>query len=157
MLLTMISFAGFLLIQCAGDLSPTKPIDADAPSGENFVVIPFDAERHKWIFKDSKPVSINKSDIADVQELVKKSIDENNNKAKSDRQKIDLTKYKFQYIPATRENGDKEVWVNGFCKAFDDRWKKEIISVDDGGKCFFNLYINLTAKKYRDLQINGEA
>jgi len=30
-----------------------------------------------------------------------------------------------------------------------------LITVNDGGKCFFNLKINLSEKKYKDFYVNG--
>ena len=69
---------------------------------------------------------------------------------------IDLTKYKRQIIAVTNDKGEKEVWVNCFCNDA-NYWKKEIVQVMDGGKCFFNFKINLTTKKYFDLRVNGEA
>ncbi len=35
-------------------------------------------------------------------------------------------------------------------------WKKEIIQVEDGGPCFWNIKINMDTKK-SEIQINGVA
>ena len=54
--------------------------------------------------------------------------------------------------------GVNYAWVNCFCsrsRKVDKYWKTEIISVDDGGPCFFNLMIDLTNKKYFDMDVNG--
>ncbi len=53
------------------------------------------------------------------------------------------------------EEGEKEVWVNCFCKTDGQNWKKESIQVDDGGNCYFRVKINLTTGKYHDLMVNG--
>ncbi len=47
--------------------------------------------------------------------------------------------------------------MNSFCTTLDNRWKTEFILVDDGGNCFFNFKINLTTKKYYELNVNGKA
>jgi hypothetical protein len=72
---------------------------------------------------------------------------------------IDLNKhnYKRQIIAVTNKSGEKEVWVNCFCRTWDNRWKTEIMIVDDGGNCYFNFKINLAAKKFYELGVNGGA
>jgi hypothetical protein len=58
----------------------------------------------------------------------------------------------------TNKKGEKEVWVNCFCDTWNsNRWKTEILFVEDGGNCYFNFRINLATKKYHDLGVNGEA
>jgi len=69
---------------------------------------------------------------------------------------IDLAEYKRQYIAVVNKQGQKEVWINCFCTD-DFAWKREIVTVLDGGKCFFNLKINLTQKQYFDFAVNGSA
>lgn len=71
---------------------------------------------------------------------------------------IDLQKYNYrtQLIAVRNKNGEKEVWVNSFCEIWGgERWKTQIMSVDDGGSCYFNFKINLTTKKYYNLEVNG--
>lgn len=70
---------------------------------------------------------------------------------------INIRRYKRQYFATTNEKGEKEVWVNCFCNAWDKNWKKEPIIVHDGGNCYFNLKINFATGKYYDLIVNGEA
>jgi len=63
-------------------------------------------------------------------------------------------------VGAISPTGKKVIWVNFFCRDHifrnnDYWWRKSIVSVDGGGKCFFNLKINLSDKKCYDLQINS--
>ena len=85
-------------------------------------------------------------------------------------QRINIDHYFFQLIPKINKEGQKEVWVNGDCKAcfksgtrkkpgYDPDWKKKFIDgqmVDDGGSCFIYLHINLTLKTHNALTMNGE-
>jgi hypothetical protein len=71
-----------------------------------------------------------------------------------------MDNYYRQCLSVINSKNEIEVWVNCFCK--NSMIKKEeaqhrIINVDDGGKCFFNIKINLSTKKYYDLFINGYA
>lgn len=95
-------------------------------------------------------------------DLVEKLLEDciaNNNLNKEENNSSYLLKLKMynrQYIPFTK-GGDKLVLINCFCddiKHF-PRWKKEIITVYDGGSCYFTVLINLTKKEYSNLYING--
>ncbi len=66
-------------------------------------------------------------------------------------------KYKFQYVAAINNKGEKEVWINGFCNTQDSRWKEEILLVNDGGNCYFNLKLNLSTKECFQVAVNGYA
>jgi hypothetical protein len=72
---------------------------------------------------------------------------------------IDLNKwdYKRQYICYKNKKGEKIVYVNCFCTADNLDWHKYMVSIDDGGRCFFALKINLSTKTYFDFIVNGYA
>ena len=88
--------------------------------------------------------------------------------------KIMLNQYNRQYIATTNEGGQKEVWLNCFCKEKEgknrkvikqehkvstskENWRKKVVKVFDGGKCYFNLKVNLLTEKYYDFIVNGKA
>ena len=68
-----------------------------------------------------------------------------------------LSAYRRQYVAVINGKGQKEIWVNFFCATFNHDWKHHVVIVDDGGVCFFQLWINLTLKKAYDLIPNGAA
>jgi hypothetical protein len=73
---------------------------------------------------------------------------------------IDPKKYNYrkQLIVVENIKGEKEVWVNCFCNTWgNDNWKREVLNVHDGGQCYFNFKINLTAKRFYNLIVNGVA
>ena len=65
-----------------------------------------------------------------------------------------LSGYKFQYLPIVNSKNEKIVWINAFCGEQKD-WVKEIISVDDGGNCYWQVFINLTNKTGYQFTVNG--
>lgn len=68
------------------------------------------------------------------------------------------SRYKRQYIPYLSKNGSKHIKIICFCEDFgNNNWKKNILSVLDGGNCFFEVIINLSTNTYSQLRINGEA
>jgi hypothetical protein len=84
---------------------------------------------------------------------------------------IELTRYWRQYIVVTNQQGEKETFINFFCDQQEDivedgdeirfvpsdGWKSGLVIVDDGGKCFFQIKINLNTKKWYDFMVNGVA
>lgn len=135
-------------------------------------ILPFDTSQN-WIFVKALPADLTSDDLVEIETLFTNCIDEYNvekekeylkMKEKQPRSKlskdfyvIDTKRHKRQYIAVINEKGEKEVWINCFCNSWDRNWKKEIIGVEDGGNCFFNLKINLTSKKYYALMVNGRA
>jgi hypothetical protein len=129
---------------------------------------------HHWTFTNAKKeASLTTDDMQEIEQLLKKCIDNYNPQQEKEYQKfiskfpggtltkndfvIDLKRYKRQYIAIINDKGEKEVWINCFCHTWDTNWRKELILVDDGGNCYFNLKINLTTKKYYDFSVNGMA
>jgi hypothetical protein len=136
------------------------------------VILPYDTSLY-WICKDCKQAELTTQDFNEIENLLKKCIDEFNpeqemrfNEIKSKYPEknfdikyftIDLKRYKRQYITMTNGKGEKEVWINCICDTYTEDWRTGLIIVMDGGNCFFNLKINLSTKKYFDLSVNGEA
>lgn len=128
---------------------------AQKSDNSNFVVFDYNAKEHHWIFKNALAVKLSEDEITEVKTLVKKAVDTYNLKQTDSRTVINLQEYKFQFLPITNEKGEKEVWVNAFCSTEKD-WQKQIVFVLDGGKCFFQVFTNLTQKSF-DLSVNGAA
>ncbi len=135
-------------------------------------IIPFDIT-YRWIFKGAKSTELTEQDLKTIEKILNDCIKEYNpeqerqydeiNKEhpeynlKLEHFVIELDDYKRQYVPVINDKGEKEVWVNCFCDTWDSDWKNEIMEVEDGGNCYFNLIINLTKEKHYDLMVNGDA
>ncbi|MET0753072.1 MAG: hypothetical protein ABWZ66_06850 [Pyrinomonadaceae bacterium] len=124
-------------------------------TSDNFVVLYYNPQNESWLFRNAKETALNEKEIAEIENLLKKAVDEYNAKQKEP-QKIDLPKYKRQFVAVINNNGEKEVWANCFAGDFEN-WRKKIVMVDDGGKYFFNVKINLTKKIHYDFMVNGTA
>lgn len=61
-----------------------------------------------------------------------------------------------QYIGITY-GGERKVFVNGFCDAFGQNWRAEIVVVMDGGECFFGATYNVETGELESFMFNGEA
>jgi hypothetical protein len=135
-----------------------------------FAILPYDtaAVRFSYYkFKDCKPINLTEKDLQDIERILVEVVnmynaayEENYKKNKDsgfsgDGIGIDLKNYRRQYVPVINRSGEKEVWINGFCTHFDSDWHKDILIVFDGGKCFFQLYINLSTQTCSDFNTNG--
>ncbi|HEX2629121.1 MAG TPA: hypothetical protein VHM26_08920 [Chitinophagaceae bacterium] len=103
---------------------------------------------------------LSKEDIGEIEKILKQATDERNNGIDSSLSYFrtrPLNEYRRQIVATYNEKGEKVVWVNCLCREFGGRWRKEIISVYDGGSCFFNITINLTTKTFYEFTVNGVA
>lgn len=137
-----------------------------------FAILPFDTNQY-WVFKDSKPSDLTNDDLQNIETILNKCINDYNPDQERQFKEIndkhpeyklnkknftlDLTFYKRQYVAILNSKGEKEVWVNCFCGAGNQNWRKNLIFVKDGGNCYFNLKINLTTGHYYELMVNGNA
>ena len=125
-------------------------------------IIPFDKKGNYPFDNSYKPTTLTQKDINSVDSLLIACVTDYNNSLDKDHKEwsIDLKKYNYrkQLIAVTNKIGEKEVWVNCFCHTWDsNKWKTEMMIVDDGGNCYFNFKINLATKKFYDLGFNGVA
>jgi hypothetical protein len=120
-------------------------------------------KKSRWPFDSTfEAATLTQNELQLVDSLLLTCVIDYNNSLDKDHKQwsIDLKKrnYRKQLIVVTNKNGQKEVWVNCFCYTWgSDKWKTEILGVDDGGSCYFNFKIDLATKKYFDLGINGVA
>lgn len=134
-------------------------------------ILSFDNTQH-WIFKKNKPTDLNADDLYRIEVLLAKCINDYNSQQEKQLKEtskkhpekkrykkstiIDISRYKRQYVATINSKGEKEVWINCFCNAFNLNWRTEMILVKDGGNCYFNLKIDLTSDQYYGLMVNGE-
>ncbi len=126
-----------------------------------------------YLFGKSKETNLTISEIAEIDVILNRCIEEYNlkqekyyeeNKEKlkkfnktRERFLIDLKRYKRQYVAVINAKGEKKVLVNCFCSYKENYWKEHFLEIEDGGKCFFHLRINLKTKKFYEFSVNGDA
>ncbi len=129
-------------------------------SRSDFTVIEFDSKWY-WIYRNATPATLSDDEILLVEKILKTVVEKNNDsrdEKTASRFSIELQGYKKQYVPIINQKGENEVWANMFCSDFEaEYWKTEIVNVEDGGNCFWNVKINLTTGEYYELSINGYA
>ena len=126
------------------------------------VILPIDTAAYAYnpLFKNVTSLRLRIEDLHIIDSLLGYSIIGYNNlqnTTKKISEYIDLKKYRRQYVPFIDSYGKKKVYINCFCISEWDinYWKKELVQVEDGGSCFFNLLIDLTNFRYENLSING--
>ena len=134
----------------------------------NFTIIKFDKSNHAVFNKSYKQTKLSKTEIKDLQKVLDSIVNLHNQFLKMDSSinyndlAIDLNQYKRQFIPAINIKGEKEVLVNCIClqdipslTKSKINWRKDSFKVNDGGKCYFHLVINLRTKEYKYFTVNG--
>lgn len=61
-----------------------------------------------------------------------------------------------QYAGYT-EDGERKIFINGFCDALGVDWRERPVFVDDGGECFFTAIYNVESGEVERFQFNGQA
>ena len=164
-------FAFFLtsLFLGCGPTTPTRPTAKIKPPERNKVqfdtskvtIISFDESESHPFDSNYRQATLTQADLNQVDTLLIKCVTEYNRSLEQGykRFSIDLIKnnYKRQLVAVTNNKGEKEVWVNCFCRASSYKWKSQIMLVEDGGNCYFNFKINLSSKRVYDLAVNGLA
>lgn len=138
-----------------------------------YVIIEFQTNWGR-LFENAKPTKLSISELKEIEEIIKVAVQDNNENAKKSLEKhneknpenkmketgyeLQLKWFKRQYVPVINDKGEKEIWINFFCDDLgNETWKVDLVVVDDGGNCFFNLKVNLTNKSYSELSVNGYA
>lgn len=145
-----------------GQIIQSKRTNSIRFDTSKIAIITFDKKGNYPFDNSYKPTTFTQEDINNVDSLFITCVTNYNNSLDKDHKEwsIDLKKYNYkkQLILVTNKKGEKEVWVNCFCRTWDtNNWKKEILLVHDGGNCYFNFKLNLTTKQFYDLIVNGEA
>ncbi len=135
-------------------------------------ILPFDDD-DPWIDVTGKPTTLAGQELLETDRLLRQAIAQYNpgqekewaeiskkypnDTFNRDRFVINLPRYKRQYMPYLNPKGEKEVWINCFCRFQGQDWRKSPVFVLDGGNCYFNLKVNLSRGTYYDLMVNGSA
>ncbi|MEO7214099.1 hypothetical protein [Mucilaginibacter sp.] len=138
-------------------LTQQPKTDTPAIDTSRYAVLPFNKGRDGFIFsKNFEPATISAKEIQMIEKIISVTTTEHNKQSKS--RISNPGKYYKQIIAVTNLKGEKEVWVNCFCTAYEKRhWRKGVVLVLDGGPCFFNIKINLSNNTVMSLAVNGVA
>ncbi len=66
----------------------------------------------------------------------------------------ELPNYKRQYVGVVID-GEKQIFINAFCRSDSLDWKQEMVFVLDGGSCYFRIYYSIGSKSFSRLEVNG--
>ena len=67
-----------------------------------------------------------------------------------------VPEYKRQYLGIV-EAGEEIIYANFFCKSLNESWHEQLVTVMDGGDCYFQLKYNPATGEFFDFSVNGEA
>jgi hypothetical protein len=151
-------FLGFMLMILASCESGHPTVNIESINNPNSMqaIISIPDSNYVIIQNNEHPVTLSDEELKEVDTLLNLCINDFN--AKGEKKRIDLSHYMLQYMPSMNSKGEKEVHIEGLCSSFGEDWKTfNSATVMDGGKCFFNLTINLHSKKYTELGMHSMA
>ncbi len=171
-------FGFYFLISGVGNSQTVATSTKIKVDKSSIAIIPFQQGGGKNLFINAKPTQLSDVELENIEEIMQQFMVDwniiqehafyyhdsiNPNHYKKEDFIVDLKNYYRQYVAVINENNEKEVWISCFCKDFftysedPQRWRTEIIQIDDGGNCVFNLKINITKRTYYDFYVNGDA
>lgn len=108
-------------------------------------------------FHDAQPTTLSTAEVNDMEIIIDSAYRAYNRDSSEYYHLMEpLSSYNRQYVAITNRKGQKEVWINFFCTSSGD-WKHNVVDVDDGGVCFFQLTINLSLRKAYHIIPGGSA
>jgi hypothetical protein len=123
-----------------------------------YAIIPY-TEKDNWLFSNAKATELSSGDLEEMELLLKQATDERNTSKEEKFRTKPLERYRRQLVPVINAKGEKEVYVNCFCRndnsSFGKEWRTKLLLIDGGGTCFFSIKINLTKKSTYELSVNG--
>jgi hypothetical protein len=91
-------------------------------------------------------------DVSKAEEILKKFLMKENPSIYSK-----FSRYKLQYFGLINKDNEKVIFINAGIGFEKGEWKRDYLSVDDGGDNYFNIKVNLNQSKCFDFYVNGEA
>jgi hypothetical protein len=126
-----------------------------------YTILPYDGRvkmAMDWQFTNARPDSLTIEQIDSAEDLIDSAYIAYIKDADKHIHLLQpLTAYRRQYVALIDDQGDREIWINFFCTAFNHDWRHSAMVVDDGGGCFFQIRINWTKRIVMELQPNGLA
>ena len=128
----------------------------------NFVLLPAtEIATYADHFADSKPRLENweptVGDINDLEAALPQVASSSNREPDLNRHIDDPGQYFRQYLPV-EVNGKKTIFVNALCSIKpEEDWRKHLIIVRDGGKCYWNAIYDPATQTFSNLVVNGRA
>jgi len=120
-------------------------------------------------YNEMKTWKPNQAEIDLSEKLILKIIDEKKAVFNVKQVYNNIDNYFYQLIPYLDENNRKIIYVNSLCRAFvvnplpnpngkrkkEIGWKNNLIDVNDGGSCFWQVQIDIEKQEYFDFSVNG--
>lgn len=108
-----------------------------------------------WHYKDARPGVITAEGVDSLEAIVDSAYKAFTKDSTAYLHNLlPLKEYRRQYVALVTADGEREVWVNFFCAGIDG-WREHAVIVDDGGSCYFQLFINVKSQKANELIPNG--
>jgi hypothetical protein len=131
-------------------IQPRQSVFVDKYSDYSSFV--FNPDFYDFFAADSKPYDLNTNELTGLDSLLNACIKEN-----PDQISKPVDSYNKICVAVITPQNEKEVRLYCVCKTTLKQVLYRNDKVRDGGDCYFRVIINLTKRKYYDLNVNGTA
>lgn len=126
-----------------------------------YYILEFNPNETYPLFVDAEPTTLSHEEIIFVENVIKGRVEKTISEWRSaTKNEYDENKYQYdrQYVAALNEEGEKLIWINFFCnndlgEIYDLR--RERTNTSDGGRCYFEIKVNLTNKEIIGYKYGG--
>lgn len=154
LLLTFSSFGVFSQSPTA-PAAPIRKVDTNI-----YAILPYDSSAMMamdWKYKNARPDHLTQLEVDNLEVLIDSAYRAYTKNPKAYlHDLLPLSRYRRQYVAVITDKDEREVWVNLICGA-PEYWRTTPVIVDDGGRCFVQLFINLTQRRVYELLPGGIA
>jgi hypothetical protein len=161
-------FITFLFLTLANSCSTKYREETSEPINFKFAIIELPEGDLQYIAEDYANSWVpDTTDLIAAEQLIRQAVGTTEGELLSIES---LPNYFRQYVGFRNTAGDRIIWVNALCDIKNGMvekngehilepwpWTKELIIVDDGGDCYWNILLNIDKEEYSNFFVNGEA
>jgi len=140
----------------------TFKLNSGIIGSSQYYILPFNQVDDYPFYQKVRSAELTKLEIQQVEDIIQSRVKKTTEQFTAEmnkRNEIYEPNYLRQYLVVYDENGEKLVWINFMCGGeggtFD--YSKELITTADGGKCNFQIKVNLAQNKIINYHENGLA
>jgi hypothetical protein len=111
-----------------------------------YVILPYDSAAMMamdWRYKNARSDHLTRLEVDSLEAIIDSAYQAYTKDSNAYLHNLfPLSIYRRQHVAVITDKGEREVWVNFICGDI-DYWRRRPLIVDDGGKCFIQLFISL--------------
>ena len=121
---------------------------------EQIVILDDQSENQFFRFRGHSYWQLSDSDFEQTKKIIIDCISDHKDEYYAKSIFKNLKDYYFQFIPYVDSDNNPKVYVSAFCVP-GENWKSQLVDVDDGGSCFWQVQVDANNYSYDEFRVNG--